>query len=704
MRDDVPRVRIPKVMRDFECVESADAAPKETDGYASEDLFSCSGGEQACGSDPESLEEMTAEEFAAERAEMLRQARAMALQACQPSRMDMEVETPVYCRKRHCGKTTCPFHAPPSNATKRDGGEDAASDCDGIAKKARKVESHGQPKKAPAKRRPASQEVCCGTGGAICHFATNAGRIGERARVTPQRQQSRCVFCDPDGMRKAFANSRSKGVVTSAMRFFKDQGREDIYNSALDKIPEAERPRIEAAMLQPRRDKTFLQQRKQARIDQESWTTLLAQRQPVTANATAEDRRVYNQRVRNDKNRLRNKFPALHRARNAGDNTWRSPAATRFEAWCREDSWTMCRECHRLEPRPLREVDIGGKRGRQTHTTKRCRHCAHGVGYPTVQIEDIPEVLRGLSPASLWAISPLEIFNGPATWAKHGYRVHTDMTRFWWRPQRVLDQIAELIHADQEEDARRAQEAYDYLVQAPDSSWGKFNTLHRKFLEKNAHRLTGEIEEDWFVLQLPRTCIEEVGIECALWPHLYPRTTMCETHVRASHYTREGKPTHTAFDKKAMRARDKFSREKREALIHKSRPQSKEHRLALQWRFEEAIRNGHKTVEGRLHKGVAARIQIGDTLVLGSTRCVVKGVTHHWTFEEMLRAKGLRNVLPHSSSIGAGVQVYHGFPGFQAGEHHYGVVAFDLEVGAVKPKRGGFVSISFLNINFVVAI
>ena len=69
----------------------------------------------------------------------------------------------------------------------------------------------------------------------------------------------------------------------------------------------------------------------------------------------------------------------------------------------------------------------------------------------------------------------------------------------------------------------------------------------------------------------------------------------------------------------------------------------------------------------------------------------------------MLRAKGLRNVLPHSSSIGAGVQVYHGFPGFQAGEHHYGVVAFDLEVGAVKPKRGGFVSI-FLNVNIFVVI
>ena len=29
-------------------------------------------------------------------------------------------------------------------------------------------------------------------------------------------------------------------------------------------------------------------------------------------------------------------------------------------------------------------------------------------------------------------------------------------------------------------------------------------------------------------------CLEEVGLECAVWPHLYPRTNMCETHVRAS--------------------------------------------------------------------------------------------------------------------------------------------------------------------------
>ena len=180
---------------------------------------------------------------------------------------------------------------------------------------------------------------------------------------------------------------------------------------------------------------------------------------------------------------------------------------------------------------------------------------------------------------------------------------------------------------------------------------------------------------------------------------------MCETHVRASHYTREGKPTHTVFDKKTMRARDKTMREKREARIHKSRPNGKEHRLPLQWRFEEAIRSGRKTVEGRLYKGIAAQVEVGDTLVLGSTRCVVKGKTLYWTFEEMLRAKGLRNVLPHCSSIAAGVQLYHGFPGFFAGESHYGVVAFDLEIGGPKPKLGGFLFTNVLlthsRVNFV---
>jgi len=489
-------------------------------------------------------------------------------------------------------------------------------------------------------------------------------------------------------MTQAFQNSRSKGVVTSSLRYFREQGQEDIYSAGLEKVPLAERARVEAAMQKQRRTKEFLGQRKQARLDEESWSNLLTRRQLVTGPPTDQDKLEYRKRTQADKQRLRSKFPALTRAQAANDNTWRSNVATRFEAWCREDSWTMCRKCHRMEPRTLKEVDISGKRGRQTHTVKQCKHCAHGVGYPTVQLDDIPPVLRGLSQRSLWAITPLEIFNGEAVWAKHGYRVHTDMTRFWWRPKSVLDQIVQLLDEGHLEDAERAEAAYDYLKEAEGSSWWRFCQLHGRFLRKNESRLTGEIENDWRVLQLPRACIEEVGIECALWPHLYPRTNMCETHIRASHHTREGKPTRTVFDKKTVRARDKALREQREAAISQGRLQGKQHHLPLQRQYENMIRRGQKTVEGRLNKGVAARIKAGDTLMLGSTSCLVKGVYRYPCFGDMLWECGLERVLPGCPSIEAGIQVYHGFPGYRAGEAAHGVVAFDLEPcgGVSQPK------------------
>jgi len=368
-------------------------------------------------------------------------------------------------------------------------------------------------------------------------------------------------------MKEAFANSRTKGMVTAAFRFFKEEHRDDIYDAALLKVPVAERARIEAALTAPRRTKGFLEERKKARLDAESWTTLLAHRQRVTGEATAEERATYRRRLREDENRLRRKFPEWYRAKTNKEEGWRSKGAERFEHWCRESSWTMCKQCRRMEPRSLRQVDIAGQRGRQTNTVEHCKHCKNGTGYPTVQIEDIPEVLRGLSEKSLWALGLLDIFSGQAVWAPHGYRVHTDMTRFWWRPQTVEDQILELLETGAREDARRAEEAYDYLMQAGDSSYRQFYDYHRKFLNKNQELLTGEPKEDGRVLQLPRQCIEEVGIECALWPHLYPRTNMCETHVRASHYTRVGKPTQTVLDKSFARARDRQLRERREAAI-----------------------------------------------------------------------------------------------------------------------------------------
>ena len=76
-----------------------------------------------------------------------------------------------------------------------------------------------------------------------------------------------------------------------------------------------------------------------------------------------------------------------------------------------------------------------------------------------------------------------------------------------------------------------ARAAYECLMANPGSAYQQFVELHCKFLRRNAEILSGSADD--FRLQLPRRCLEEVGLECAVWPHLYPRTKMCETYVRS---------------------------------------------------------------------------------------------------------------------------------------------------------------------------
>ena len=99
----------------------------------------------------------------------------------------------------------------------------------------------------------------------------------------------------------------------------------------------------------------------------------------------------------------------------------------------------MCLECHRLGERPCHEADIQGTR--RSQTIRMCKHCTDGVGYPTVRPSDIPMELQGLSKDVIWALRLLEPLTGFAVWAKHGYRTHTNMIRFWWRSTTLVAQI-----------------------------------------------------------------------------------------------------------------------------------------------------------------------------------------------------------------------------------------------------------------------
>ena len=363
-------------------------------------------------------------------------------------------------------------------------------------------------------------------------FARQAHRLGEPSRMNTG--ETHCLFCSPDRMAAAVEIAKGKSDITRSLRFFKEQGRDDIFELALARIPLDKRAAFESALRRASQRRGDAAERRKEREEADAWAKLLERRCLVGPAAVAADLERYRKRVADDQRRVESKFAPVYAAQDEADETWRSELASNFERWCRSGSWVMCEMCGRMETRPVHDVDVRGVV--RKHTAKNCKHCGRGIGYPTVALADIPEALRGLSADVIWALRPLEPFTGQAVWAKHGYRVHTDMIRFWWRPTTVRKQLRELASA---EDRAKAMTAYEFLVQSQESSYNRFIEMHKRFLRRHADALSGSADD--MKLQLPRRCLEEVGIECAVWPHLYPRTNMCETHVRLSDVRRKGK-------------------------------------------------------------------------------------------------------------------------------------------------------------------
>ena len=339
------------------------------------------------------------------------------------------------------------------------------------------------------------------------------------------------MICDEVQFKAACEQPRKRKQIIKSLRFFKHKGRQDIVDKILAKIPIAEQEVFLKALdkpIRPSRKKDIVIEKSANKKRSQAWQTLLATRCAIRTPADEMEDKTYRKHKRDDQQRLHRKFPAYVQARDKEDETWRSDFARRFEQWCLEDSWVMCEKCHRMVKRNLHESDITGK-GMKSHTTKHCKHCKDGIGYPTTQKENIPWVLQDMHADVLWALRPLEGYTGPATWAKHGYRVKTDMIRFWWRPITVKEQIKQI---DTQELKEKASAAYKYLMADEESSYKKYVQMHQKFLSKNKERLSGH-EED-VLLRLPRRALEEVGLECAVWPHLYPKTKMCESYIRSA--------------------------------------------------------------------------------------------------------------------------------------------------------------------------
>ena len=80
---------------------------------------------------------------------------------------------------------------------------------------------------------------------------------------------------------------------------------------------------------------------------------------------------------------------------------------------------------------------------------------------------------------------------------------------------------------------RKAKEALAYLLATPESAYGRFHALHMEFLGRHGEGATDRLRKR------PYHFLQEVGLECAVWPHLYWMTEMTETFEQWSDVRRE---------------------------------------------------------------------------------------------------------------------------------------------------------------------
>ncbi|OLP77525.1 ATP-dependent DNA helicase PIF1 [Symbiodinium microadriaticum] len=382
-------------------------------------------------------------------------------------------------------------------------------------------------RKKPAARKPRPNHRCAGLAGSPCCFHSTGN--GEPARIHPDRGETHCLFCD-------FVKCRAttERVLLNLLKTFKDKG-DGLYNAALCRLRQHLGEAKVASLIDP-------------------WQVRLQERRSASAPLKPKPRDAYKAEVKRDRRVARRKifFPdKLHsraaeaeeaaeveHVRNIGivedlaDNDTGLPkpkeSIPRFvEDWCKQGSWGICEKCHSLCPRSLQPVDTR-RIAKPTVPANQCTACQKEEYVP--QPADIPEPLRDLKPRVIEALRPLEIDTGAAERVQFGYRVHTAMISFAWEPVSVEYKITSL---EKRKDRKAAEAAYLHLMGSSTSAYKDFVVKHNEFLEKHGDNADKKLRKR------PLRFLEEEGLECCLWPHLYYHKNLCETVARATHETRQ---------------------------------------------------------------------------------------------------------------------------------------------------------------------
>ena len=174
--------------------------------------------------------------------------------------------------------------------------------------------------------------------------------------------------------------------------------------------------------------------------------------------------------------------------------------------WMEHSSWSYCEKCKLLCTTKL--FPNFSKRP-QLKVQKTCS-CANRR-YVTPRYDQIPDELKNLTAEEIQALRPLDVHTGDYHRAQNGYRRKGGMFRLSWSKISVQQKIDELDTPSR----TRCQTAYDFLMDSDESSY-------KVFVDKRdrQHQTTRFNLYDYDQRQ---------GVECCIWPHLYPFTSWCET-------------------------------------------------------------------------------------------------------------------------------------------------------------------------------
>ena len=195
---------------------------------------------------------------------------------------------------------------------------------------------------------------------------------------------------------------------------------------------------------------------------------------------------------------------------------WRSPAAEAFETWCIERAWQQCEKCHRRDPCILSESFLSP--ALSVHAMPKhavCRHCAAGTGFKSPMWSDVPVLLRRLETCIARALAPAYV-QYKREKRLCGYRIHMNATRIRWKDNTFDDRVLLLPEALQE----KARMCHTWL-------WENATSDYRSWVEQHGAVLA-HCENLWMAVD----CLTQVGIEVALWPHLFFNRDWCPSRAR----------------------------------------------------------------------------------------------------------------------------------------------------------------------------